>query len=115
MRSVWICVVFALALMINFRAAAQSGNEGSTRSVQGKVTGVSGQPMPDAAVLLKDAKSLQIRSFRTGSDGNYHFAGLSSNIEYQLRADHDGATSGWKTLSVFNTKKVATIDLKIKK
>jgi len=109
---------FAL-LVIGLTTAAAAGqsrsNESGTRSVQGKVTDNSSQPVAEAAVLLKDTKTLQIRSFRTGADGNYHFAGLSPNVEYQLKADSGEATSGWKTLSVFNSKKVAVIDLKIKK
>ena len=46
--------------------------------------------MSGAVVQLKDTKSLQIRSFYTQKDGSYHFAGLSTNIDYELRAEHDG-------------------------
>lgn len=90
-------------------------NEDATRSVQGTVTSASGGPVANAAVLLEDTKSLQIRSFRTGQDGKYHFAGLSPNVEYRIRAEFQGATSNKKTLSVFSSKKSVTIDLKLKK
>jgi len=87
----------------------------NTRAVEGIVASAGGSPVAKAVVLLKDTKTLQIRSFITGADGKYHFAGLNNNVEYELRADHEGATSGWKTLSVFNTKKTATINLKLNK
>jgi len=66
-------------------------------------------------VQLKDTKSLQIRSYRTEADGGYHFAGLSTNVEYELEAKNDSDSSGKKTLTVFNTQKVATVNLKLKK
>lgn len=87
----------------------------NTRSLQGTVTDASGKPVANAAVQLKDTKTLQIRSYITDTDGTYHFAGLSTETEYQVKADFDGGSSGWKTLSVFNTKKVATVNLKLNK
>ena len=70
--------------------------------------------MADAVVQLKDTKSLQIRSYRTGADGSYHFAGLSTNVEYEVEARHDATVSGKKTLTVFNTQKVVTVNLRLK-
>jgi hypothetical protein len=66
-------------------------------------------------VQLKNAKTLQIRSFITQGDGNYHFTGLATDVEYQVKAEHEGAVSSWKTLSVFNSKKTAVINLKLNK
>jgi hypothetical protein len=95
---------------------AQPKNEDTnTRTVEGMVTNAADQPVAKAVVQLKNAKTLQIRSFITQDDGSYHFAGLGSDVEYQLKADHEGATSSWKTLSVFNTKKTAVINLKLNK
>jgi len=93
---------------------AQNEDTG-TRSVQGIVTDAGGMPVAGAIVQLKDTKSLQIRSYRTEANGNYHFAGLSTNVEYELEAKNDGAASGKKTLTVFDTHKSATVNLKLKK
>jgi hypothetical protein len=106
----------ALALVCGLAAQDKRPNEdGNTRSVQGVVTDASGKPVAGAVVQLKDTKQLQIRSFRTGEDGSYHFAGLGSNTEYELKADYEGATSGTKTLSIYNTQKTATLNLKLNK
>ena len=102
------------AILFTSGLMAQNDDTG-TRSVQGVVTDASGKPVAGAAVQLKDTKSLQIRSYRTEADGSYHFAGLSSNVEYELEARTDNATSGKKTLTVFNTQKVATVNLKLNK
>jgi hypothetical protein len=87
----------------------------NTRSVEGVVTDAAGTPAAKAVVKLKDNKTLQIRSFITAADGAYHFTGLSTENEYELKADREDSTSGWKKLSVFNTKKVAVINLKLNK
>ena len=85
-----------------------------TRSVHGKVTNPAGVVVNGAVVLLKDTKTLQVRSFITPKDGQYHFYGLSMNVDYQLRAEYQGAASNTKTLSVFDSKKDSEINLKLK-
>lgn len=95
-------------------AFAADDNSDTTRTVQGIVTAES-HPVGGAVVQLNDTRTQQIRSFITKEDGTYHFAGLSTNDAYELRAEHDGAHSGTKRLDVFNRHKVATIDLKLNK
>jgi Carboxypeptidase regulatory-like domain len=107
------CLTAALACGV---LRAQSGtSESTTRTVEGRVTNAANQPVENAVVQLKNTKTLQIRSFITQQDGNYHFAGLQTDVEYQVKADHDGASTSWKTLSVFNSKKTPVINLKLKK
>ncbi len=109
------CLVFLLVSSGLFGQRKDSGEDTNTRSVQGQVIDASSHPVAKAVVQLKDTKTLQIRSFITEADGSYHFAGLSPNVEYELKADHDGASSPKKTLDVFNTRKTVTINLKLNK
>lgn len=113
-------IQFACALGLLLGAVVFAQNQGnqdttSTRAVEGRVLSAGGQPVPGAVVQLKDTKSLQIRSFITQEDGKYHFAGLSTNTDYELKAEHTGSTSGSKTLSSFDSHKTTVIDLKLKK
>jgi hypothetical protein len=85
-----------------------------TRSLKGVVTDRDGKPAPGAVVLLKDNKTLQVRSFIAQDKGEYHFYGLSTNDEYEVRAQLNGSSSSSKTLSAFDNRKEATIDLKLK-
>jgi hypothetical protein len=105
------CVV---AILVPPRVPAQS-EDTNTRIVEGLVTNAANQPVAKAVVQLKNTKTLQIRSFITQEDGNYHFAGLATDVEYQVKADHEGAATSWKSLSVFNSKKTAVINLKLNK
>ena|ERR1700736_3409705 len=108
-------ILVLLALGSGLFAQDKKLNEDpNTRSVEGVVTDAAGKPIQGAVVQLKDSKTLQIRSFYTTQDGGYHFSGLSTNVDYDLRAEHNGASSGTKTLSNFDNRKTATINLKLK-
>jgi Carboxypeptidase regulatory-like domain len=85
------------------------------KSIVGTVMDEHGAPVPRAIVLLKDLKTLQIRSYIAQDDGSYHFYNLSGDINYELRAQADGLTSAQKTVSVFNSHKVVKLNLKLKK
>ena len=74
-----------------------------------------GSPVPKAIVLLKDTKTLQVRSFIAEPDGKYHFYGLSTDVNYELRAEAHGMTSPSKLVSVFDSKRVVRLNLKLKK
>lgn len=93
------------------------GESGGTslRSIEGTVLNTSGSPVPGAIVLLKDTKTLQIRSFIAQADGKYHFYGLSTDINYELRAESNGMTSPRKMVSVFDSHRVVHLNLKLKK
>ena len=112
------CLVIAATLsgMLPTPALPQDQRnfDAGIRSVKGVVSDRNSKPVSGAVVLIKDAKTLQVRSFVTQDDGLYRFYGLSSNDEYQLRAQHEGASSASKTLSAFDNKKEAVVDLKLK-
>jgi hypothetical protein len=93
----------------------QSGLGPRTRSIEGTVLSKSGAPVPGAIVLLKDTKTLQIRSFIAQQDGKYHFYGLSSDINYQVRAQSHDVTSPTKNVSVFDSHSRIVLNLKLKK
>ena len=85
------------------------------RIVQGTVRDADEKTVNGAVVQLKDMRSLQVRSFITQDDGAYHFSGLKIDNDYDLKADYKGMTSGWKTLSVFDTRKEPVMNLKLDK
>jgi hypothetical protein len=86
-----------------------------TKSIVGTVVDAHGSPVPHAVVLLKDLKTLQIRSYLAQDDGSYHFYDLSSDVNYQLRAEAGGLTSAQKMVTVFDSHKVVKLNLKLKK
>src|SRR3954447_9759620 len=89
--------------------------ESLTRAIEGAVLTKEGSPVAGATVLLKDTKTLQVRSYIAQPDGRYHFFGLSTDINYELRAQSNGMTSPTKTVSVFDSHQLIKLNLKLKK
>lgn len=116
-RSVLMLGALAVAMVLAPAAWAQRGKseEGTVRSVEGAVTDPSGKPVGGAVVHLKNTKTLQIRSFITKEGGAYAFHGLSTNVDYELKAEYQGASSDVRTLSVFDSRNKAVINLKLNK
>jgi hypothetical protein len=109
-----LLVPMALAQTTYAQGKPKKG-ESATRSAQGLVTDASDNPVAGAIVQLENTKTLQIRSFITQEDGVYHFYELSSDVDYKLRAEDkkSGAASDTKTLSSFDSRKQAIINLKL--
>src|SRR5580693_1342010 len=106
-----LCV--AILLIGVSSGIAQKKKESSTRSVAGLVTTADDKPAVGAVVQLKDTKTKQVRSFYTQDKGDYYFHELSTDIDYELTATYQGASSATRTLSVFDSRKEALINLKV--
>ncbi len=117
MRVKSIILFSALLVLASVLAAAPPGGkqreDPNTRSIQGAVEDSSGNLAEGAVVQLKNTKSLQVRSFITQKEGTYNFLGLSKDVDYEIKADFQGGSSPVRTLSVFDTRKTATINLKV--
>jgi hypothetical protein len=92
----------------------KNGEPLNQRSVQGTVTDAKDNPISGAVVYIKNSKTLQIRSFITKDAGTYYFHSLSPDVDYELHAESNGAASSNKTLSSFDSRKQAIINLKLK-
>lgn len=89
--------------------------DANTRAVGGVVRNEADEAVDGAVVQLKDTKTLRVRSYITKADGQYRFYGLSPNIDYEVRADFKDTASDTKTLSLFDSRKQAVINLKLDK
>jgi hypothetical protein len=105
---VWLA---AVAVLVLFGSALADDFGARSRLVKGRVEDAVGEPVRGAAVQIQNMLTMNIRSFITQRGGKYHFAELWSNVDYQLRAEHHGVFGPVKTLSRFDGRKKATIDL----
>ena len=83
------------------------------RNVEGIVSLPDGTPATGAVVQLKNVKTLQVRSFITQENGKYVYQNLSTNIDYELKADYKEYASPVRTLTVFDTRLDAIVNLKL--
>jgi hypothetical protein len=116
-RALALALMATLVIACASGLAGQSKKEGdsSIRTLQGTVLDPGGNPVEQAVVQLKDSRTLQVLSFITRENGAYHFAGLKTDIEYEVKASHAGMTTAWKRVSIFDSRKVVTVNLKLEK
>jgi hypothetical protein len=108
-----LTVVLLLAGVSTGFAQNQKKGDTGVRSVEGVVSTADESPAVGAVVQLENTKTQQIRSYITKDNGKYVFFDLSTEVDYKLKADHNGATSGSKMLSSFDGRKQAVINLKL--
>jgi hypothetical protein len=110
-----LAAVLGLCAAVGFAQAGKKKGEEPTRSVAGTVAGPDDAPVNGAVVQLKNTKTLQIRSFIAKDGGQYYFHGLSPDVDYELKAESNGLSSASKTLSSFDSRRDAVINLKLNK
>lgn len=70
--------------------------------VKGVVTDKSGNILGKVVVQLENDFDQSVRSYITGVDGRYHFAGINCDFDYTLRAHYREVWSKPKSLSRFD-------------
>lgn len=106
----------AIALMASAQDDKKSKKEEATlRAVQGTVFDHNDQPIVGAVVQLKDVRTLQMRSYISKTNGEYHFSGLKIDDDYEVEARNKDMTSGVKKISIFDDRKVVIQNLKTDK
>jgi hypothetical protein len=111
-----LAVVLAMACAGLLTAQKNKDKDDPTvRTLQGQVTDPDDKPVAGGVVQLKDARTLQVRSFITQANGDYRFSGLRADTDYEVKAEYNGMSSDNKRLSNFDTRKIATVNLKLNK
>ena len=112
-------LLFALFSATSFSAPLYAGKkvEDPTlpRNLAGTVYDQEKRAVPGAVVYLKNMRNLAVVTYITGDDGSYRFNNLSPEIDYEVRAEHEGRKSQTKSLSSFDSHKEPRIDLRLAK
>jgi protocatechuate 3,4-dioxygenase beta subunit len=115
----FVLISAALIFFSSFLSAQLKGKKNDDvavpRNLTGSILDKANHPVPQALVYLKNTRSLAVYTFIAGDDGVYRFNNLSPDIDYEVRAESDGHKSPVKTLSSFDTRKQAHINLKLDK
>ena len=118
-RRTWVVLIFAFVVSGSWHLAGAFADKkdkeaGNLRAVEGVVTDAQDNPVNGAVVYIKNNKTLHIRSFIAKDQGAYYFHSLSPDVDYELHAEFNGVSSPNKTLSSFDSRKKAIINLKLK-
>jgi carboxypeptidase family protein len=114
-RTMFIAVLAVACTQLLPAQKNKDKEDPNSRNLQGQVNDPDEKPVAGAVVQLKDTRTLQVRSFITQADGSYRFSGLRADTDYEVKADYNGMSSDNKRLSNFDTRKIATINLKLNK
>ncbi len=114
------CCALAILAALSVAAPAQEDKkskkeEATLRAVQGTVVDAQDKPVVGAVVQLKDVRTLQMRSYITQANGEYHFSSLKVDDDYEVEAKNNHMTSGTKKISIFDNRKVVVQNLKADK
>jgi hypothetical protein len=91
----------------------QDKEDANTRAVQGSVKTPDDNVAEGAIVQIKNTKTMQIRSFITKADGIFTFTGISTGVDYELKASFKGMESAVRTVSTFDDRKRVIVNLKV--
>lgn len=84
-----------------------------TRTLTGFVSNQHGSPLSDSVVYLTNTRSMNVKTYIVGKDGMYRFPALSPDVDYQIYAQYKNQRSDTKTLSSFDSRSNAVINLRI--
>lgn len=111
----------ALAVTLALAAASaqlfpkRDKKEDPSRVIEGTVMSPEDQPVTGAVVQLKNQRTLQVRSYITKEGGKFGFYGLDPNTDFAVRAEADGLSSPWRTVSVFASRKKILLTIRLEK
>ncbi len=108
-------LIIAVALVISCAtpgSAAKHKND-SGRLLTGQVFNHENQLLPGSIVYLTDTRTRVVKTYIVGSNGTYTFPALSPNVDYEIYAEFKGRKSDTKTLSQFDDRSYASINLRV--
>jgi hypothetical protein len=107
----------AMCLAVTFPASAQTKDqkraEAQLRTVHGGVIDKDENPVPSSVVYLKNLKSQAVKTYIADDSGNYRFSGLDPNVDYEIHAEHNDATSPTRTISNYDSRRDIEVMLKL--
>ncbi len=110
-----VAMAIAFAMSAPAQDKKQKKEEATLRILQGTVFDHEDKPVVGAVVQLKDVRTLQMRSYISKENGEYHFSSLKIDDDYEVEAKNKSMTSGPKKISIFDNRKIVIQNLKADK
>ena len=112
-RTLGFVALAVLAASVLFAQEKSKGKESELRTVRGTVVDKQEAPVETAVVYLKNVHTQDIITHLSDSDGTFRFSGLDLNVDYEIHAEKEGATSSTRSISNFDTRKEFVLTLKL--
>jgi Carboxypeptidase regulatory-like domain len=109
----WLALSLAIALPARAQSKDQKRAEAQLRTVHGSVLDKEENPVASSVVYLKNLKSQAVKTYIADDSGRYRFSGLDPNVDYEIHAEHDDATSPTRTISNYDSRRDLEVMLKL--
>lgn len=109
----WVATSLAIALPARAQTKDQKRAEAQLRTVHGSVLDKDENPVASSVVYLKNLKSQAVKTYIADDAGNYRFSGLDPNVDYEIHAEHNDATSPIRTISNYDSRRDIEVMLKL--
>jgi Carboxypeptidase regulatory-like domain len=109
----WLAICLAIALPARAQSKDQKRTEAQLRTVHGSVLDKDENPVPSGVVYLRNLKSQAVKTYIADDSGNYRFSGLDPNVDYEIHAEHNDATSPTRTISNYDSRRDIEVMLKL--
>jgi hypothetical protein len=107
-------VAFSIVILLAAGTLFAQGKKGTElRTVRGTVVDKGELPVDSGVVYLKNTRTQDVRTYITDKEGEFRFSGLDLNTDYEVHAEHDGATSTVHPISSFDTRSEVVLTLKL--
>ena len=108
-----IALSIAAALPARAQTKDQKRAEAQLRTVHGSVLDKAENSVPSSVVYLKNLKTQAVKTYIADDTAHYRFSGLDPNVDYEIHAEHDDATSPTRTISSYDTRRDIELTLKL--
>jgi hypothetical protein len=112
-RMLGLIALTALAATVLIAQENPKAKDSQLRTVRGTVVDSMEAPVDAAVVYLKNTHTHDITTHLSDSDGTFRFSGLDLNVDYEIHAEREGATSSTRSISNFDTRKEFVLTLKL--
>jgi hypothetical protein len=109
----FLTLITLVAAGFSFAQEKSKGKDSELRTVRGTVVDKDETPVETAVVYLKNARTQGIITHLSDTDGTFRFSGLDLNVDYEIHAEKEGATSATRSVSNFDTRKEFVLTLKL--
>jgi len=112
--SVIVAISLLLATSSFILPAQKDKSQDRGRTLIGRVLNQQEEPIAKAVVSLKNTRTHVSRSYISDTNGAFHFGPLSPNVDYEVRAEFNGASSDTKVVSALDPRLRVELTLRIK-
>ncbi len=103
----------ALLFLTGLAFAQNSKKETQLRTVSGVVIDKAETPIHNSVVFLKNLRTNVVLSHFSDAQGNYRFAGLDPNVDYEIHAEFEDQKSATRSVTQLDSRKEINLNLKI--